>query len=76
MHLGISRFYVDDIIIEKGAINQLPDILQKKYGQYKNIAMVCDDNTYQAAGKKVEELVPGITTIKLDPNGYMPMSMV
>lgn len=64
-----QQIYVDDIVIEKGAIRRLPEILQQKYGQYKKIAMVCDDNTYEAAGKTVEELVPSITTIKLDPHG-------
>ena len=29
--------------------------------------MLCDDNTYAAAGKLVEELLPGIITIRLNP---------
>ena len=29
--------------------------------------MVCDDNTYEAAGKEVEKLLNGISVIKLDP---------
>lgn len=64
-----QEIYVDDIVIEKGAVNKLPNVLKEKYSQYKNIVMVCDDNTYEAAGKKVEELVPNITTVMLDSNG-------
>ena len=53
-----QRILVDDIIIEKGGIEKLPEIMKEKYGQYKKVAMVCDENTYEAAGKKVEELLP------------------
>ena len=35
--------------------------------------MVCDDNTYEAAGKEVERLLGGIPVIKLDPETCMPM---
>lgn len=62
-----QQILVDDVIIEKGAINKLPEIIKDKYSQYKKIAMVCDSNTYKVAGKKVEELLPNIITMKLDP---------
>ena len=62
-----QKIYVDDLIIEKGAINKLPQILSEKYPQYKNIVMICDENTYEAAGKKVEQLLPSVHTIILDP---------
>ena len=58
---------VDDMIIEKGAIQRLPHIMKTYYSEYKTIAMLCDDNTYAAAGKLVEELLPGIITIRLNP---------
>ena len=58
---------VDDMIIEKGAIQRLPHIMKTYYSEYKTIAMLCDDNTYAAAGKLVEELLPGVITIKLNP---------
>ena len=58
---------VDDMIIEKGAIQRLPHIMKEYYSEYKTIAMLCDDNTYAAAGKLVEELLPGIITIRLNP---------
>lgn len=62
-----QQIYVDDMIIEKDAILKLPNILNTKYGQYKNLVMVCDENTYKAAGQKVEALVPDIQTVCLDP---------
>lgn len=62
-----QNIYVDDIIIEAGAIQKLPEILKEKYSQYKKIVMICDENTYEAAGKKVENLVPGLITIILNP---------
>lgn len=62
-----QQIYVDDMIIEKDAIDKLPEILNTKYGQYKNIVMVCDENTYKAAGQKVETLVPEIQTVCLNP---------
>ncbi|MDD4370023.1 MAG: sn-glycerol-1-phosphate dehydrogenase [Anaerostipes sp.] len=60
---------VDDIIIEAGAMKLLPEILQRDiYGEYKTLAMICDENTYKAAGKQVENLLPGIKTIILNPD--------
>lgn len=29
--------------------------------------MICDENTYEAAGKQVEELIPGLKKIVLNP---------
>lgn len=59
---------VDDIIIESGAVKGLPEILSRgAYKNYKNIAMICDENTYEAAGKTVESLVPGLKKAVLNP---------
>lgn len=59
---------VDDIIIESGAISQLPDILKRPaYVDKKSLVMICDENTYEAAGKQVEELIPGLKKIVLNP---------
>ena len=59
---------VDDIIIERGAIAQLPDILKRPaYADKKSLVMICDENTYEAAGKQVETLIPGIKKIILNP---------
>lgn len=59
---------VDDIIIDSGAIKQLPDILKRpNYADKKSLVMICDENTYEAAGKQVEAIVPGLKKIVLDP---------
>lgn len=57
---------VDGIVIEAGAIQQLPDIMKEYYGQAKNVVMICDDHTYEAAGKLVEKLLPDVKTVQLD----------
>jgi len=49
------RADIDDIIIRKGAIYTLPDLLVKY--QYKKIFLVADNNTYDAAGEEVEQLL-------------------
>ena len=60
---------VDDIIIDSGAINQLPEILKRPaYADKKSLVMICDENTYEAAGKQVEALVPRLKKIVLDPD--------
>ena len=47
------QLVVDDVILEEGALKKLPEILNKEpYDQYKHLVMVCDDNTYEAAGKE------------------------
>ena len=62
------QLVVDDVILEEGALKKLPDILSREpYNKYKHLVMVCDDNTYEAAGKEVERLLGGIPVIKLDP---------
>ena len=62
------QLVVDDVILEEGALKKLPDILSREpYNKYKHLVMVCDDNTYEAAGKEVEKLLGGIPVIKLDP---------
>jgi len=59
---------VDDVVIEKGAVRKLPDYLaEDPYKDMKNLVMVCDQNTYEAAGRQVEKLVPGLRKIVLDP---------
>ena len=66
-----------DMILEQGALQRIPEFLQKDpYTQYRNFAMVCDDHTYEAAGKEVERLIRGIKVIKLNPENLMPMRSV
>lgn len=62
------KILVDDIIIESGAINKLPEILKReRFADKKNIVMVCDENTYEVAGKQVEKLLSGIKKVVLNP---------
>ena len=59
---------VDDIMIESGAVSRLPEILVRDaYKKFQNIVMICDENTYEAAGKTVERLIPGLKKAVLDP---------
>ena len=52
------QLVVDDVILEEGAIKKLSEILKKEpYDQYKHLVMVCDDNTYEAAGKEVDCMI-------------------
>lgn len=61
---------VKDVFLEKGAIEKLPEILNMDaYSKYKNFVMVCDDNTYLAAGKEVEKYIPNMRNIQLNPEG-------
>ena len=49
------KILVKDIIIESEAIKKLPEIMEKE--GFKNITIICDENTYMAAGEEVEEVV-------------------
>ena len=53
---------IEDIVVERGAIKKLPQILAKYKG--KKTLLVADPNTYKACGKAVEEVLEGfdITT--------------
>lgn len=72
MHIDVTTFsgactcgrnheiYVKDIIIEPGAISRLPEYLHQVFhGKHTEIAILCDSNTYQAAGSKAEAALPG-----------------
>ncbi|MDD4371168.1 MAG: sn-glycerol-1-phosphate dehydrogenase [Anaerostipes sp.] len=64
------KLIVQDMFLETGAIKKLPKILRlDAYKKYKNFAMVCDENTYNAAGKQVEDEMQGIFKIQLDSMG-------
>jgi len=49
----IHRAPIKTILVESGAINKVPEILK----EYKNIFMVTEENVYDIAGKKVEEIL-------------------
>ncbi|WP_129724388.1 sn-glycerol-1-phosphate dehydrogenase [Xylanivirga thermophila] len=51
----IHSVKLDNLIIEEGAIEKLPMVL-KNFG-YKNVFLVADNNTYDAAGREVEKIL-------------------
>ncbi|MFX0098747.1 MAG: sn-glycerol-1-phosphate dehydrogenase [Candidatus Hodarchaeota archaeon] len=65
---------IKQIIIKRGALERLPDII-KKHDTSLPVLIVCDDNTHVAAGKKVEMLldqhVVPFNTIKLSSKGNL-----
>lgn len=44
------------IIMEENALSKINEVISS-LGSYKNIVMICDDNTYEIAGKQVESIV-------------------
>lgn len=56
---------VRGICIEPGAIRRLPALLDQSGCQ--NPVILCDENTYEAAGKAVRDLLPGSGLIVLNP---------
>ena len=61
---------VDNILIESGCIRKLPDLLKSpSYEQFKHIVIICDDNTYHAAGNEVQQLLPDASLICLNSDG-------
>lgn len=55
-------------VIEKNAIQKLPCVIAA-LGDFKNVVMICDENTYKAAGKKAEEFCNFKKTVCLSPEG-------
>ena len=50
------KIMVKDIIIESEAIKKLSMIMEKE--GFKNITIICDENTYAAAGEEIKEIIP------------------
>lgn len=64
------EIFVKDILIEENALKKLPEKLENIYkGPNSGIAVICDTNTYQAAGKAIEILLPGCELIILPASG-------
>lgn len=51
----VHRAIVSEVVIKKGAIKEIPDILRKR--NVKKAFVLADENTYKAAGVKVAELL-------------------
>lgn len=58
---------VEAVVIERGAVRLLPDFL-RRHG-FCRPAVVCDDNTWRAAGAAVAELIGPCGTARLSPDG-------
>lgn len=56
--------YVRDLWIESGALQRLPELTGSS-----RTAVLCDENTFAAAGKTVCALLPGCTCVKLPAAG-------
>lgn len=53
------EIFVKDILIEENALKKLPDKIKNIHkGSNSSIAVICDTNTYQTAGKLIEKLLP------------------
>lgn len=50
------KIMMKDIIIESEAIKKLSMIMEKE--GFKNITIICDENTYAAAGEEIKEIIP------------------
>ena len=55
-------------LMEKNALSRIGEVVNF-LGDYKNVVMVCDENTYRVAGCTVENFVKLKQKIVLDPNG-------
>ena len=54
------------LVMEPDGLSRLPEVLNA-LGTHARIAMICDDNTYRAAGARVEALIHPTVTVRLDP---------
>ncbi len=64
------KIHVKEILIEAGAIDKIPELLSDIFtGKPEEISILCDDNTYPAAGKSVEEKMKGCKVVILPSIG-------
>ena len=57
---------IKKLVIQRGALAELGNVI-KSVGNFSDVVMVCDENTYAAAGKKAEELCGFSATVILPP---------
>ncbi len=62
---------IQKVVIEKNALEKLPEVAQG-LGLSGTPCIVCDDNTYEAAGKKIASVVGKHFLIRLVANGLHP----
>jgi len=59
---------LEEAYIQSGALAFLPEILSgPRYANKKKVRMICDENTYKAAGQEIEKLLPGLEKTVLNP---------
>lgn len=56
------------LVMERGALKKLPGVISS-LGTFGRICMICDENTYEAAGRRVGSLISPFSVITLDPEG-------
>lgn len=60
------RIQVQNILVEPGALQKLPQLIAAS-GVFRSLTVICDENTYHAAGHAVRELFPKADCIRLNP---------
>lgn len=63
-----QKILVDGIKIEKGCIDNLPDVLKRFYPQVKKITVISDTNTYPIVGKRIEKMLT-VNSVVLEAKG-------
>ena len=59
-----KRHKIDIKFIEKGNIKNLPELISSVYGKGKKILVLCDDITYDVAGKQIEKVIKKGNVVK------------
>lgn len=60
------------ILIESGAILKLPEVVRECGLEGRKPCIICDENTYKAAGELVCKVLPDHNLVVLDPEGLHP----
>ena len=64
----VHRTDVKQIVMGTDVLPKLPGVIAE-LGDYRNVVMICDKNTYEVAGRKIETLMSFAKVIVLDPEG-------
>ncbi len=60
-------FTLKKLVLHENALPELPDLMSE-LGEFENMVMICDKNTYAVAGAEVEKMLP-VYTVCLEPEG-------
>ena len=61
------KLSLEHLLMHEGALRELPALIEK-VGKFSHMVMICDENTYLAAGKLVECFGLPLTTVRLNPD--------